>query len=112
MHADLSFVSAALETGVSGSVWKQPAATELVTALHEVNSGRGFSTSCPMNGKTCTYHLRRLGFLPCVRIHSALVPKLHCNWTETRCEMSTLLIVLLVLFLLGGGGWGYSRWRG
>jgi len=26
--------------------------------------------------------------------------------------MSTLLIVLLVLFVLGGGGWGYSRWRG
>jgi hypothetical protein len=21
------------------------------------------------------------------------------------------LIVLVVLFLLGGGGWGYSRWR-
>jgi hypothetical protein len=29
-----------------------------------------------------------------------------------RCEMTTVLIVLLVLFLLGGGGWGYSRWRG
>jgi len=26
--------------------------------------------------------------------------------------METILIVLLVLFLLGGGGWGYSRWRG
>ena len=25
--------------------------------------------------------------------------------------MSTLLIVLLVLFVLGGGGWGYSRYR-
>jgi hypothetical protein len=25
--------------------------------------------------------------------------------------METVLIVLLVLFLLGGGGWGYSRWR-
>ncbi|MHB8502590.1 MAG: DUF3309 family protein [Candidatus Acidiferrales bacterium] len=25
--------------------------------------------------------------------------------------MGTILIVLLVLFLLGGGGWGYSRWR-
>ena len=31
---------------------------------------------------------------------------------EVRYNMSTLLIVLLVLFLLGGGGWGYSRWRG
>jgi hypothetical protein len=27
------------------------------------------------------------------------------------CEMSTLLIVLLVVFVLGGGGWGYSRFR-
>jgi hypothetical protein len=26
-------------------------------------------------------------------------------------RMETVLIVLLVLFLLGGGGWGYSRWR-
>jgi len=25
--------------------------------------------------------------------------------------METLLIVLVVLFVLGGGGWGYSRWR-
>jgi len=25
--------------------------------------------------------------------------------------METVLIVLLVLFLLGGGGWGYRRWR-
>jgi hypothetical protein len=25
--------------------------------------------------------------------------------------METVLIVVLVLFLLGGGGWGYSRWR-
>jgi hypothetical protein len=27
-------------------------------------------------------------------------------------KMETVLIVLLVLFLLGGGGWGYRRWRG
>jgi len=27
-------------------------------------------------------------------------------------SMETVLIVLVVLFLLGGGGWGYSRWRG
>jgi hypothetical protein len=26
-------------------------------------------------------------------------------------NMETVLIVLVVLFLLGGGGWGYSRWR-
>jgi hypothetical protein len=34
---------------------------------------------------------------------------LHGN--ERGSKMSTILIVLLVLFLLGGGGWGYSRWR-
>jgi hypothetical protein len=28
-----------------------------------------------------------------------------------RKEMGTILIVLLVVFLLSGGGWGYSRWR-
>jgi hypothetical protein len=28
-----------------------------------------------------------------------------------RYNMETVLIVLLVLFLLGGGGWGYSRYR-
>jgi len=26
-------------------------------------------------------------------------------------DLTTVLIVLLVLFVLGGGGWGYSRWR-
>jgi hypothetical protein len=31
---------------------------------------------------------------------------------QVRYNMSTILIVLLVLFLLGGGGWGYSRYRG
>jgi hypothetical protein len=30
---------------------------------------------------------------------------------EVRRDMETLLIVLVVMFLLGGGGWGYSRWR-
>ena len=42
MHADLSFVSAAFEAGVSGYVLKQSAATELVTALHEVENGRRY----------------------------------------------------------------------
>ena len=28
-----------------------------------------------------------------------------------RCARATVLIVLLVLCLLGGGGWGYARWR-
>jgi hypothetical protein len=31
---------------------------------------------------------------------------------QVRDNMETLLIVLVVLFLLGGGDWGYSRWRG
>jgi hypothetical protein len=26
-------------------------------------------------------------------------------------HMETILIVVLIVFLLGGGGWGYSRWR-
>jgi hypothetical protein len=30
---------------------------------------------------------------------------------ERGYNMQTILIVLVVLFLLGGGGWGYSRWR-
>jgi hypothetical protein len=28
-----------------------------------------------------------------------------------RIQMETILIVLLIVFLFGGGGWGYSRWR-
>jgi len=31
---------------------------------------------------------------------------------QARYNMETILIVLLVVFLLGGGGWGYSGWRG
>ncbi|HLK68230.1 MAG TPA: response regulator transcription factor [Bryobacteraceae bacterium] len=45
MHADLSFVTAAFEAGVSGYVLKQSAATELITALHEVDSGRRYLSS-------------------------------------------------------------------
>jgi hypothetical protein len=30
---------------------------------------------------------------------------------QMRCDMETVLIVLLLVFLLGGGGWGYRRWR-
>jgi len=45
MHGDLSFVSAAFDAGVSGYVLKQSAATELVTALHEVDSGRRYISS-------------------------------------------------------------------
>jgi DNA-binding NarL/FixJ family response regulator len=45
MHGDLSFVSAAFEAGASGYVLKQSAATELITALHEVDSGRRYISS-------------------------------------------------------------------
>ena len=45
MHADLSFVRAAFEAGVAGYVLKQSAATELVTALHDVDSGRRYISS-------------------------------------------------------------------
>jgi DNA-binding NarL/FixJ family response regulator len=45
MHADLSFVSAAFEAGACGYVLKQSAATELVTALHGVASGRRYISS-------------------------------------------------------------------
>jgi DNA-binding NarL/FixJ family response regulator len=45
MHTDLSFVSAAFEAGVSGYVLKQSAATELVTALHAVDSGQRYISS-------------------------------------------------------------------
>jgi hypothetical protein len=26
-------------------------------------------------------------------------------------KMETILIIVLVVFVLGGGGWGYRRWR-
>jgi len=45
MHGDLSYVSAAFHAGASGYVLKQSAATELVTALHEVASRRRYVSS-------------------------------------------------------------------
>jgi DNA-binding NarL/FixJ family response regulator len=45
MHGDVSFVRAAFEAGASGYVLKQSAATELVTALREVDSGRRYISS-------------------------------------------------------------------
>jgi DNA-binding NarL/FixJ family response regulator len=45
MHGDFSFVSAALDAGVSGYVLKQSAATELITALHDVAAGRRYLSS-------------------------------------------------------------------
>jgi len=40
----------------------------------------------------------------------ALAFNLHQILTEGN-TMTTILIVVLVLFVLGGGGWGYSRFR-
>jgi DNA-binding NarL/FixJ family response regulator len=45
MHGDLSFVRAAFEAGACGYVLKQSAATELVTALREVDTGRRYVSS-------------------------------------------------------------------
>jgi DNA-binding NarL/FixJ family response regulator len=45
MHSELSFVGAAFEAGISGYVLKQSAGTELVTALHDVYSGRRYISS-------------------------------------------------------------------
>ena len=49
MHGDLSFVSAAFEAGISGYVLKQSAPTELVTALHDVDSGGRYISSLIQN---------------------------------------------------------------
>jgi hypothetical protein len=65
-----------------------------------------------MDGKTCTKRLAEAR-VPTLCSHTfGFGTQAAVYWAEKRCEMSTLLIVLLVLFLLGGGGWGYSRWRG
>ena len=45
MHGDHSFVRAAFEAGACGYVLKQSAATELVTALREVDTGRRYIRS-------------------------------------------------------------------
>ena len=45
MHGDLSFVNAAFDAAASGYVVKQSVATELVTALHDVESGRRYISS-------------------------------------------------------------------
>lgn len=42
MHSDPAFSPAAFEAGVAGYVLKQSAATELITALREVNRGRRY----------------------------------------------------------------------
>ena len=62
MHADLSFVSAAFEAGVAGYVLKQSAATELVTALHDVDSGRRYISASIQRrlGTEMTDFLQRL----------------------------------------------------
>ncbi len=60
MHADLSFVGAAFEAGVSGYVLKGSAATELVAALHDVDSGRRYVSESIQNrlGKEVPGYMR------------------------------------------------------
>ncbi len=66
MHGDLSFVSAAFEAGASGYVLKQSAASELVTALHDVESGRRYISSAIAErlGTETAAFLRRSKRLP------------------------------------------------
>jgi hypothetical protein len=61
-----------------------------------------------MDGKTCNDCLG-LSALSYHTFGFGLPPALHCNGRGK--QMTTILIVLLVLFVLGGGGWGYSRYR-
>jgi DNA-binding NarL/FixJ family response regulator len=66
MHGDLSFVRAAFEAGASGYVLKQSAATELVKALREVDSGRRYISSLIQKrlGPEIPAFLRRPAKLP------------------------------------------------
>ena len=44
MHGDVAFLKEAFRAGASGYVTKQSAASELVTAIHEVTKGRTYIT--------------------------------------------------------------------
>jgi|SRR5580658_5811918 hypothetical protein len=49
-------------------------------------------------------------------VAQGVVRRLFCEGVKQllcpgRIQMETILIVLLIVFLFGGGGWGYSRWR-
>jgi hypothetical protein len=44
-------------------------------------------------------------------VRRSLQRSLPLPLTSEVTNMETILIVLLVLFLLGGGGYGYSRWN-
>ena len=69
MHADLSFVTASFEAGVSGYVLKQSAATELVSALHEVSGGRRYVSSRireQLGTERLDFPLRPNGFSRCL----------------------------------------------
>jgi len=50
--------------------------------------------------------------LPNEEVRRPLQRPVQLPLNKVRYKMETVLVVLLVLFLLGGGGWGYSRWRG
>jgi hypothetical protein len=98
-------------------------------STHFGAASKSFSRTVPSSSparlsdlKTCRTLALRKGpahesQFPCARV-SALW-RTHSAWSFIctavnggNVKMSTILIVLLVLFLLGGGGWGYSRWRG
>jgi hypothetical protein len=71
------------------------------------------STSCVLGGRKCTSSLAGAwGFY--LVWHAFIFGHLSAlHWIEGKTKiMMTILIVLVVLFLIGGGGWGYSRWRG
>jgi hypothetical protein len=113
-----------VETGVSRTTWRSPrtdppsssdrmwsnwlAVLLLRQTRREVRppARRGASMSS-------TAMLHPAGSLPWVRIQSGFGPQsaLHLGWRKGE-DMMTILIIVLVLFVIGGGGWGYSRWRG
>ena len=57
MHADESYVIAALKNGASGYVLKDSSASDLVTALHEVSDGRRFLSS-PLSDRAIEVYMK------------------------------------------------------
>ena len=57
MHADESYVIAALKNGASGYVLKDSSASDLVTALHEVSAGRRFLSS-PLSDRAIEVYMK------------------------------------------------------
>jgi DNA-binding NarL/FixJ family response regulator len=57
MHADESYVIAALKNGASGYVLKDSSASDLVMALHEVSDGRRFLSS-PLSDRAIEVYMK------------------------------------------------------